>query len=311
MGSLGRGLRFLEKRKEEDVQGVKRGKCQMCKECPQFLSVSDSIVCNYCGCFPTKHENKGTSNIGRTISGTPSSVLTSSNQTWRLKHHVTSPPRRLAYLLSKPPVSREKAIQHSWNREDKSPNIDIRDDDPLTFHRSPAYMTTDAIRGRGIVVPPNVENGNEEAGGMQGYDSGMHVWKIDWPKDSRGTHPVVGVATRDCPLTEPGYKRLVGSNKDSWGWCIGSLKLYHDSERYRKGKTYPLDIHKDLKPPDTFLMILDCDRGTLAFQVDDDYLGAAFCGLEGELFPIVSAVWGHCEVTLTYINKHEFEDDEG
>ena len=35
------------------------------------------------------------------------------------------------------------------------------------------------------------------------------------------------------------------------------------------------------------------------FQIDNDFLGVAFSGLRGEeLFPIVSAVWGHCEVSL-------------
>jgi len=57
-------------------------------------------------------------------------------------------------------------------------------------------------------------------------------------------------------------------------------------------------------------LILDMDRGTLAFQIDNDFLGVAFSGLRGEeLFPIVSAVWGHCEVTLTYIGNHFFDGD--
>ena len=33
-------------------------------------------------------------------------------------------------------------------------------------------------------------------------------------------------------------------------------------------------------------------------KVNNDFLGVAFSGLRGEeLFPIVSAVWGHCEVS--------------
>ena len=33
-------------------------------------------------------------------------------------------------------------------------------------------------------------------------------------------------------------------------------------------------------------------------QIDNDFLGVAFSGLRGEeLYPIVSAVWGHCEVS--------------
>lgn len=44
------------------------------------------------------------------------------------------------------------------------------------------------------------------------------------------------------------------------------------------------------------------DEGTLAFVVDGQYLGTAFRGLKGrKLHPIVSAVWGHCEITMKYI----------
>ena len=44
------------------------------------------------------------------------------------------------------------------------------------------------------------------------------------------------------------------------------------------------------------------DEGTLSFVVDGQYLGVAFRGLKGrKLHPIVSAVWGHCEITMKYI----------
>lgn len=142
---------------------------------------------------------------------------------------------------------------HSWSGEDTSPNIYIKNEDRLTFHRNPVYQTTDAIRGKG--------------GPDMGYTRGLHVWKITWPLESRGTHPVVGVATRDCHLTEAGYKRLVGSTSSSWGWCLKSLKIYHDSRKYRNGVPYPRDIDEKLKVPNSFYMILDMDRGTLAFQV--------------------------------------------
>ena len=49
-------------------------------------------------------------------------------------------------------------------------------------------------------------------------------------------------------------------------------------------------------------VVLDMDEGTLAFVVDGQYLGIAFRGLKGKkLHPIVSAVWGHCEITINYI----------
>ena len=51
-----------------------------------------------------------------------------------------------------------------------------------------------------------------------------------------------------------------------------------------------------------FSVVLDMDEGTLAFVVDGQYLGLAFRGLKGKkLYPIVSAVWGHCEITMKYI----------
>lgn len=54
--------------------------------------------------------------------------------------------------------------------------------------------------------------------------------------------------------------------------------------------------------PDKFLVVLDMDEGTLSFVVDGQYLGVAFRGLKGrKLYPIVSAVWGHCEITMRYI----------
>ena len=93
------------------------------------------------------------------------------------------------------------------------------------------------------------------------------MWTVVWPAASRGTHPVVGVATRDCHLSEPGYKRLVGSNATSWGWCLKTMKVYHDSRKFRAGVQFPRDIDEKLRVPDKFYMILDMDRGTLAFQV--------------------------------------------
>ena len=78
---------------------------------------------------------------------------------------------------------------------------------------------------------------------------------------------VLNLLYRDCHLTEPGYKRLVGSTGTSWGWCLKTMKVYHDSRKFRHGVPYPRDIDEKLRVPDTFYMVLDMDRGTLAFQV--------------------------------------------
>jgi len=249
--------------------------------------------------WETEQESDGVSDSEETSSGVSSFASNRGarrqRRRWRPNWQVTAPPPRVSRLLEGEPVGREEQLEHTWNESDTSPNIYVKPEDPLTFHRNPVYQTSDAIRGK--------------AGGEgDGYSSGLHVWAVHWPSASRGTHPVVGVATRECHLTEPGYKRLVGSTGNSWGWCLKTMKIYHDSRKFRHGVPYPRDIDEKLRVPDTFYMILDMDRGTLAFQVNNDFLGVAFSGLRGEeLYPIVSAVWGHCEVTLTYVGNHQFE----
>merc|ERR1711976_697011 len=54
--------------------------------------------------------------------------------------------------------------------------------------------------------------------------------------------------------------------------------------------------------PDKFLVMLDMDEGVLGFVVNGKYLGPAFRGLRGKkLYLMVSAVWGHCEITMKYL----------
>ena len=51
-----------------------------------------------------------------------------------------------------------------------------------------------------------------------------------------------------------------------------------------------------------FAVVLDMDEGTLSFVVEGQFLGVAHRGLRGKkVYPIVSAVWGHCEITMKYL----------
>ncbi|KRX88894.1 Protein gustavus [Trichinella pseudospiralis] len=194
-------------------------------------------------------------------------------------------PSRLDIILNSELPSVEVQKANSWNPEDRSYNIFVKDDDPLTFHRYPVAQSTDCIRGK------------------VGYTKGFHVWKVTWPLCQRGTHAVIGIATADAPLRSAGYCSLVGASADSWGWDIGRKKLYHDW-RYKTSSNYPnfVDEIENYKVPQDFLMILDMDQGTLSFFADNKFLGVAFELLQGtKVYPIVSAVWGHCEVTLQYL----------
>lgn len=203
-------------------------------------------------------------------------------------------PLRLDVILEQPAVNREIAEKHAWNPADRSLNIYVKPDDPFTLHRHPVAQSTDCIRGK------------------MGYERGLHVWQVTWGKSQRGTHAVVGVGTIDCLLHNAGYSSLIGNNKSSWGWDIGRMKLYHDNKlQNNNAQSYPTETRPDSENasiPDTFQMVLDMDEGTLSYVVDGHYLGVAFGGLKGKkLYPMVSAVWGHCEVTLRYLGGLEPE----
>lgn len=194
-------------------------------------------------------------------------------------------PARLDLLLDMPPAPLDVQIKHSWSPTDRSLNIFVKEEDNLTFHRHPVAQSTDSVRGK------------------VGYTRGLHVWEIIWSTRQRGTHAVIGVGTIDAPLHSAGYSSLIGSNTESWGWDLGRNKLYHDSKN-TTATTYPSNLGPDENfiVPDNFLVVLDMDEGTLSFVVDGQYLGVAFRGLKGKkLYPLCSAVWGHCEVTMKYL----------
>ncbi|CDH93158.1 B30.2/SPRY domain-containing protein [Caenorhabditis elegans] len=180
--------------------------------------------------------------------------------------------------------------QHSWNPEDRSLNIFVKDEDKFTFHRHPVAQSTDCIRGK------------------MGYSRGFHVWQIEWPERQRGTHAVVGVATKNAPLHAAGYTALIGTTDESYGWDITRRECHHDSKHTMTWR-YPFSNSRDVyNVPDKFYCILDMDEGYMAFATDDEFLGVAFRNLKGKtLYPIVAAVWGHCEISMRYLGSLEPE----
>ncbi|GMR36842.1 hypothetical protein PMAYCL1PPCAC_07037 [Pristionchus mayeri] len=197
-------------------------------------------------------------------------------------------PYKLDILLQSCPPDEETQEHHAWNPNDRSLNIFVKDDDKFTFHRHPVAQSTDCIRGK------------------MGYSRGFHVWQLHWPVRQRGTHAVVGVATKAAMLHSVGYVSLIGPNQESYGWDITRNECHHDSKSCPPWR-FPVGVEgvsrdEDFHVPDKFYCILDMDEGFLAFATDKTYLGVAFRGLKGKtLYPIVSAVWGHCEITMKYL----------
>jgi len=194
--------------------------------------------------------------------------------------------QRLALLLDSPPVSESVAHHHGWSSTDKSFNIVLKDSNSLVMRRHPIAQSTDCIRTG------------------QSYTSGLHQWELTWPARQRGTHAVVGVGTSEAPLHAVGYQSLLGNSTTSWGWDLGRLKAFHNNQP-TSSSLYPATVTHlhQWNVPDIFTMILDMDRGRLGFAVGDQFLGWAHHNLKshGPLYPMVSTVWGQCEVKLRYL----------
>jgi len=177
----------------------------------------------------------------------------------------------------------QNQIAHGWNPEDKSTHLTMKTSAHLTIRRQPVTQSTDGVRGK------------------LGYSRGIQVYEVCWPVRMRGTNAAVGVATRSAPLHVAGYQSLIGNNEYSWGWDIGRKESLHDGNT----SNYPPLVrrHYQWSVPETFYMIIDNNQGTLSFCVQNKWLGVACSGLQGTLYPAISTVWGHAEVSLRYVGN--------
>ncbi|XP_069099162.1 SPRY domain-containing SOCS box protein 2 [Pleurodeles waltl] len=201
-----------------------------------------------------------------------------------------NPPDELAELLSREPASLRDQLENGWNTQDCSANMVVKDEG-LSIWRKPRAQFSDVVRGR------------------RGYSHGLHAWEITWPAGQRGTHAMVGVATSCAPLQAEGYTSLLGDNAESWGWNLSRKELCHNANG-KPGEPYPVARFCDglVKLPDKVVVVLDMEDGRLGYMVNGEYLGTAFHGLKGKtLYPAVSAVWGHCEVSIRYIGYQKAE----
>ncbi|XP_061061664.1 SPRY domain-containing SOCS box protein 2 isoform X2 [Eubalaena glacialis] len=213
----------------------------------------------------------------------------SSTHTPQALYPDLSCPEGLEELLSAPPPDLGAQRRHGWNPKDCSENIEVKEGG-LCFERRPVAQSTDGARGK------------------RGYSRGLHAWEISWPREQRGTHAVVGVATALAPLQADHYAALLGSNSESWGWDLGRGKLYHQSKG-PEAPRYPAGPQgEQLEVPERLLVVLDMEEGTLGYAIGGTYLGPAFRGLKGRtLYPAVSAVWGQCQVRISYLGERRAE----
>jgi hypothetical protein len=73
------------------------------------------------------------------------SAIAFNNNNTKFSSDCKMPPR-LEYLLDMPPADYETQVLHSWNPDDRSLNIFVKESDPFTLHRHPVAQSTDCIR---------------------------------------------------------------------------------------------------------------------------------------------------------------------
>uniref|UniRef100_A0A8C6WZV8 Si:ch1073-228j22.2 n=1 Tax=Neogobius melanostomus TaxID=47308 RepID=A0A8C6WZV8_9GOBI len=200
---------------------------------------------------------------------------------------------RLAVLLSSSPAP-PGHVHSQWS----------------SVHRSP-HLLLSACEEEVTRAP--VEQSSDGARAERGVRSGLHIWELLWSPEQRGSHAVIGVSTKNCPLQASGYSVLVGGDSQSWGWELKTNQLWHDgkSTGFYPGKRnsqhfeqHFTDSDPSLDIPNQVLLVLDADDGSLGFVVNGSFLGVAFGELprDVDLFPAVSSVRGGATIRLRYVN---------
>ncbi|CAB1420092.1 unnamed protein product [Pleuronectes platessa] len=239
-------------------------------------------------------------------------LISSSSLTTLSTEQLTAPPPPQPSLPSPYPTSSRLAITLTFS---PVPPGDSRSH-WSSVHRSP-HLRLSACKQQVTRWP--VELSSDGVRAEVGVTGGLHVWEVLWNPDHRGSHAVMGVSRRDCPLQAAGYNVLVGGDEQSWGWELKTNQLWHGGHSVG---LYPEKVRRcpsDLKPntsdkedlveaplpiPERVLLVLDTDARTLGFVVDGIFLGEAFKDLPPgvELFPAVSSVRGGASIRLRYLN---------
>jgi hypothetical protein len=202
------------------------------------------------------------------------------------------------FFLEKLPISdKEEQFANGFNPQDCSPTFSVTVDH-LGILRYPELLSTDCVRTK------------------IGYNHGLHVWEIKWPCKTRGSHPVIGVATKHAPLKGVGYENLVGRNRHSWGWNLETLSLHHDGIRvseYPQEKFYST-CKMNIKSYDNILLILDLINFTVSFLIKDETfnppnyynLGVAFQLKQNDklYYPIIQSVYGESFIEIKYLGGY-------
>ena len=172
------------------------------------------------------------------------------------------------------------------------------------YFRNTRQRGTHAVVGVGTLRAPLHCPGYQALVGMN-----QESWGWDLGRNKlyhKGINSVY--AATQYPLTVASSSSLLSPTTTSSSASSSSSAMTDPADAINNnGVAYSTKSDEGFVVPDKFLVILDMEEGTLSYIVDGQYLGAAFSNLKdkGALYPMVSSVWGHCEITMRYINGLE------
>uniref|UniRef100_A0A3Q3LWC6 Uncharacterized protein n=1 Tax=Mastacembelus armatus TaxID=205130 RepID=A0A3Q3LWC6_9TELE len=117
----------------------------------------------------------------------------------------------LTITLNSSPVSPGNSRSH-WSSGKCSPHF-LLSPCKQEVTQSPAVLSSDGVRAE------------------MGVKSGLHVWKVLWNPNHRGSHAVMGISRHECPLQASEYNVLVGRDSQSWGWVLKTNQLWHGGHK--------------------------------------------------------------------------------
>ncbi|XP_065577220.1 F-box/SPRY domain-containing protein 1-like isoform X2 [Artemia franciscana] len=209
--------------------------------------------------------------------------------------------------------SRLMAFKYGWNPMDCCPDTVVLDDFTLmrvkkSKRTRPSYSYQNCVRGK------------------LGFEAGRHSWEITCEL-GLGDITVIGVATKDDSYTwirtglnhDPNFFGI--RCDESWGWELNHNWLFQNGvvQKHHSGVPvhYPqspkcgpnLQVLPKYQIEDRIRVILDMEENTLAFEMNNTFLGVAFRGLpKKRLFPVLGVHKHDVDLTgsvsMVYLGSH-------
>ncbi|UKZ68921.1 uncharacterized protein TrAtP1_009939 [Trichoderma atroviride] len=152
----------------------------------------------------------------------------------------------------------------NWHEEDKSPCLQVSDEGKLVTVMSSPGNPSYHFQTEAVIRADHAMPGNQ-----------LYYFEIEVMEGAKDK--VIGVGfCEECAVLD----RMLGSNKGSWG--------YHGGDGYTCSSSSCSSYGPQYSKEDVVGCGVDFDKGVAFFTLNGKYLGIAFRGIKGKLYPAVS-----------------------